>query len=44
VAAVNVVVTTAALSGILFDLSVQYYNLGSEYVMEPYSRNYGGFY
>jgi len=39
VAAVNAVVTSA-LGGILFNL-VQYYNLSSECVTEPYSRNYG---
>jgi len=41
-AAVNVIVTSA-LGGILFDL-IQYRNLGSEYITEPYSRNYGRFY
>ena len=39
VAAVDVVVT-GALGGMLFDL-IQYYNLSSECVMEPCSRNYG---
>ena len=38
VAAVDVVIT-GALGGILFDL-IQYRNLGSKYVTEPYSRNY----
>jgi len=43
VAAVNAVITSAALSGILFNL-IQYHNLSSECVTEPYSRNYSGFY
>jgi len=43
VAPVNAIITSTALSGILFNLSIQYRNLGSECVTEPYSRNYGGF-
>ena len=39
VAAVDSVVT-ATLGGILFNFF--YYNRGSDYIIEPYSRYYGG--
>jgi len=43
VAAIDAVITGTALSGILFNL-VQYRNLSSKCVMEPYSLDYSGFY
>jgi len=42
VAAVDVIIT-GALGGMLFNL-IQYRNLSSECITEPYSRNYSGFY
>jgi len=38
VAAVNGIITSA-LGSILFDF-IQYYNLSSKYITEPYSKNY----
>ena len=42
VIAFNISVVVAAFSGILFNFF--YYNLGSNYITEPYRKYYGRFY